>query len=107
MANFLDEQRMHALFESFVKEYYKKHHSGLSVSSPQIPWDIEEGIESLLPVMKTDIVVKCKNKKLIIDTKYYSKSWQTHSLYNKNTLRSNNLYQIFTYVKNEDVDRLY
>ncbi|WP_425538617.1 5-methylcytosine-specific restriction endonuclease system specificity protein McrC [Microaceticoccus formicicus] len=106
MANFLDEQRMYALFESFVREYYKKHHSGLSVSSPQIPWDIEEGIESFLPVMQTDIVLKSKNKKLIIDTKYYSKSWQTHSQYNKSTLRSNNLYQIFTYVKNEDINNL-
>lgn len=28
---------------------------------------------------------------------------QTHSQYNSHTLHSNNLYQIFTYVKNQDV----
>lgn len=39
------------------------------------------------------------NKTLIIDAKYYSHTTQVQ--YNVNTLHSNNLYQIFTYVKNK------
>lgn len=37
---------------------------------------------------------------MIIDTKYYGKVWQNRM--EKETLRSNNLYQIYTYVKNQD-----
>ena len=37
---------------------------------------------------------------LIIDAKYYSHTTQTQ--YDKHTLHSNNMYQIFTYVKNRD-----
>lgn len=38
--------------------------------------------------------------RLIIDAKYYSHT--TQSQFNKNTIHSNNLYQIFTYVKNKE-----
>ena len=37
---------------------------------------------------------------MIIDAKYYEKIAQTY--YDADTIRSNNLYQIFAYVKNED-----
>ena len=37
---------------------------------------------------------------LIIDAKYYGHTTQVQ--YDKHTLHSNNLYQIFTYVKNKD-----
>ena len=37
---------------------------------------------------------------LIIDAKYYTNMMQTK--YDAHTLHSNNLYQIFTYVKNKD-----
>ena len=41
-------------------------------------------------------------KTLIIDAKYYSYSTQIQ--YDKHTLHSGNLYQIFTYVKNKDAE---
>ena len=40
------------------------------------------------------------SKVLIIDAKYYAHTTQVQ--YDKHTLHSNNLYQIFTYVKNKD-----
>ncbi len=40
------------------------------------------------------------SKVLIIDAKYYGHTTQVQ--YDKHTLHSNNLYQIFTYVKNKD-----
>lgn len=43
-----------------------------------------------------------KEKVLIIDTKYYGNSMQKQ--YDKVTIHSGNMYQIFTYVKNQDVE---
>ena len=50
--------------------------------------------------MQTDIFLRYKNQILIIDTKYYGKTMQVQ--YDKTTLHSENVYQIFTYVKNQD-----
>jgi 5-methylcytosine-specific restriction enzyme subunit McrC len=50
--------------------------------------------------MQSDITLRRDGYTLIIDAKYYSKNMQQQ--FDKNSLISNNLYQIFTYVKNED-----
>ena len=50
--------------------------------------------------MQTDIMLTGNGRTLIIDTKYYSKSMQ--SQYDKRTIHSNNLYQIHTYVTEQD-----
>lgn len=56
---------------------------------------------TLLPTMQTDIVLHNALKTLVIDAKYYLKSsFQTQ--YEKQTIISGNLYQIYTYVKNYD-----
>lgn len=102
LARYLDDQLMHNLYQRFVLEYYRKHFPGFKVSAPYIDWDVDDGIIDLLPTMKTDIAIEYKGKILIIDTKYYTRTMQTNSLFNSRTLHSNNLYQIFTYVKNRD-----
>lgn len=105
LTEFIDEQRMSSLYERFVKEYYRKHFPSLKAKALHIEWNIEEKeMIGLLPDMKTDITLTYKEKTLIIDTKYYGKSLQTNSISNKKTIISGNIYQIFTYVKNKDVD---
>lgn len=104
MAAFSDDH-MARLYERFVLEYYKQHHTYLSeVKSAQVKWNLDEDADDtmirFLPVMQTDIFLRHKEKTLIIDTKYYGKTMQTQ--YDSYTLHSNNLYQIFTYVKNHD-----
>ncbi|MGF6906038.1 5-methylcytosine-specific restriction endonuclease system specificity protein McrC [Fusobacterium sp. PH5-44] len=101
--NFIDDQRMSSLYEKFVLEYYKRHYGYLSPSASHISWDLYAGNASFLPRMKSDIMLKYKEKTLIIDTKYYKKIYQTH--FEKESYRSSNLYQIYTYVKNHDKDR--
>ena len=54
-----------------------------------------------LPVRRSDTLLKYRDQVLIIDTKYYEKILRDH--YDKAILHSENLYQIFTYVKNLDV----
>lgn len=96
--DFLDEQRMSRLYEKFILEYYKKHYPELIVSASQIPWSLDDGYGDMLPVMQSDIQLERENTVLIIDAKYYGHTTQVH--FNKHTVHSNNLYQIFTYVKN-------
>ena len=96
--DFLDEQRMNRLYEKFILEYYKKHYPKLNVNASQIPWALDDGIGDMLPIMQSDIQLQKENNVLIIDAKYYSST--TQSRFDKYTIHSNNLYQIFTYVKN-------
>ena len=105
MQKFLDEQRMCKLYEKFILEYYKKEFPSLKVTSSQIPWDVDGERESLvfLPIMQSDIMISNGEKTIIIDAKYYAKTMNVH--YDKQKLHSNNLYQIFTYVKNADVKK--
>ena len=50
--------------------------------------------------MQSDIHFQKENTVLIIDAKYYTNTTQVQ--FDKHTLHSNNLYQIFTYVKNRE-----
>ena len=101
MQKFLDEQRMCRLFEKFILEYYRREFPNLQVSASQIQWQLDDGISTLLPIMQSDIMLYDGLKTLIIDAKYYSHTMQGQ--FNSRTLHSNNLYKIFTYVKNHDV----
>lgn len=102
MASFVDEQRMCRLYEKFILEYYSKTFSKLTVKASQIPWALDDGIGTMLPVMQSDITLSKDENVLIIDAKYYARTTQVQ--YDKHTLHSNNLYQIFTYVKNKDTE---
>ena len=100
LMDFLDEQRMCRLYEKFILEYYRKEFSWLSVNASQIPWALDDDMGTMLPAMQSDIMLRKDNKTLIIDAKYYTHT--TQSQYDNHTIHSHNLYQIFTYVKNED-----
>ena len=102
LASFVDEQRMCRLYEKFILEYYSRHYPELTVSASQIPWSVDDGIRTMLPVMQSDIHLQKDNTVLVIDAKYYSHTTQTQ--YDKHTLHSNNMYQIFTYVKYRDYE---
>ena len=104
MATFSDDH-MNRLFEKFVLEYYRHHFPKLSAYPDQISWDITDrdtAAIDFLPTMKTDITLHNGDCTLIIDTKYYGRMMQEQ--FDKQTIHSGNLYQIFTYVKNLDKD---
>ena len=100
--DFLYEQRICRLYEKFLLEYYRKEHPELSANASQIAWQLDDSENQLLPKMQTDIMLSQGNNILIIDAKYYSH--MTQQQYGTNTLHSNNLYQIFTYVKNKEFE---
>ena len=108
MQKFLDKREMSRLYEKFILEYYKKHlpRDEYIVKSKEIEWNEDNNFFDFLPKMKTDIYIENKitGEILIIDAKYYTRSMATSQFGNKQTFHSNNLYQIFTYVKNKDRD---
>ena len=97
------DENINLLFERFVFNYYKEELQGIKVHAPHIDWHLSEEFfnedSSFLPQMQTDIVLSRDEQKLIIDTKFYSYPLSEHD-----KLSSGNLYQIFSYVKNEDVN---
>ncbi len=102
LMDFLDEQRMHRLYEKFILEYYRKEYPQITANASQIPWQLDDDMGAMLPVMQTDIMLSYGEKTLIIDAKYYAHSTQVQ--YDKHTLHSGNVYQIFTYVKNKEAE---
>lgn len=104
MTAFSDEH-MAKLYERFILEYYRQHHPYLTeVMAAQVKWDLvgehNAAMLRFLPAMQTDIFLRFHEKILILDAKYYSRTLQQR--FNKETLHSANLYQIYTYVKNQD-----
>ncbi len=97
-----DEKKMARLFENFVRNFYKVE-SDFLVSREVISWQFySEDIEdiSMLPRMNTDITLESPNRKIIIDTKYYPNSFQKN--YEKISIHSSNLYQLFAYINNQE-----
>lgn len=107
MTAFSDDH-MARLYEKFILEYYRQHHTYLTeVKAGQVKWNLVGGNNEFmirfLPVMQTDIMLRLKKKILIIDAKYYGRTLQKQ--FDKYSLHSGNIYQIFTYVKNQDKDK--
>lgn len=100
LMDFQNEQLPSHLYEKFILEYYRKEHPELTANASFIPWQLDDGVDDMLPRMKTDISLSTRDgrKVLIIDAKYYGHTTQMQ--FGSNTLHSGNLYQIFTYVKN-------
>lgn len=102
LMDFLDEQKMHRLYEKFILEYYRQEFPQLNANPSQIAWQLDDDVRDMLPTMQTDIMLSYEEKTLIIDAKYYSRTTQRQ--YDVHTLHSGNLYQIFTYVKNKELE---
>ena len=102
LLDYFDEQAMSKLYEKFILGYFKKEHPELKTNASFISWQLDDGYDFMLPVMKSDISLSAGNKTLIIDAKYYSNN--TQSFHGSHTLHSGNMYQIFTYVKNKEAE---
>lgn len=100
------EEQLPWLFQNFVCNYYAVKFPELSPHAREINWQLDEPvIDNYLPKMETDITLQNEDsgKMLIIDTKFYLHTMQKN--FNKETYHSNNMYQIFAYVKNKDYER--
>jgi len=104
-SDFIRDAQMSNLFEKFVLKFYKSRlpSNTFKVHAPKIDWDqTSDGDISLLPEMRTDIVVenKLSNHQLIIDTKYYANTLVSSNYSEMEKVRSNHLFQIYAYINN-------
>ena len=68
LMDFLDEQRMCRLYEKFILEYYRREFKNqITANASQIPWQLDNDENSMLPVMQSDIMLQRDDRVLIID----------------------------------------
>ena len=99
LAEFGDSQKLFALYERFVLEWFCKHHPELKPSARVIPRFINGDIPSFLPQLVTDVTLHGPNSTLIIDCKCYGKILNTH--HGKEIATPGHLNQILSYVVHE------
>lgn len=92
-----DDKKMAYLFEEFVRNFYKMEQNEFKVSREDIIWNVSESALKLFPKMQTDISLVSSNRKIIIDTKYYSSTFQMN--YDSEKIHSSNLNQMYAYLK--------
>lgn len=95
-----EDREMAYIFENFVRNFYRRHLPKCSVRRENIRWDIVGEDIGLLPMMQTDITIEFKDKVIIMDTKYYKNTLANNM--EREMFHSNNLYQIFAYLKNSE-----
>lgn len=95
------QEKLPALYESFVHAFYRRERPDLRVERDQIRWiataDDSEDL-GYLPVMRTDISLRSERRCLIIDTKFYQEALAGR--FDADKLIAGHLYQIFAYIKN-------
>lgn len=101
LQSFLGDRQMHYIYEKFLLGYYRKEHPELVVSAAHIPWAVDDGLTTMLPAMRSDVMLEnaAGDTVLIIDAKYYARTMSGN--YDAHTIHSANLYQMFAYVKNK------
>jgi hypothetical protein len=101
-----DEIRMSALFEDFVRNFYRaerKTHN-YQVMRKNIDWlaaGMTDADAAYLPIMRTDICLESSDRKIIIDTKFHKKTFDSQFDIGTPKIKSPDLYQLFSYLTNE------
>ena len=99
-----DEHRMWKLFEDFVLEFLRREQSEYAVnpSGRRIKWFDASGATaedlSWVPQMEADVILESRHRRIVIDTKFYSHSFQRFGESKK--VHSGNLYQLLAYLRN-------
>ncbi len=96
-----DERKMAAVFEEFVRNFYRTEQRQFRVKPLQLQWAATPiGFTQFrLPTMRTDIYLESDTRRIIIDTKYYANALQHYQ--GSESFRSDNLYQLFAYLRND------
>lgn len=92
-----NQQQMGSLFESFIFNFLKREQQKFQVSRPRIEWhDAQSSASDMrrLPEMRTDVVLESRDRRIIMDCKFYAEPLKSR------TLDSKHLYQILAYLAN-------
>lgn len=100
-----DDQAMGSVFERFVFNFLSREQGEYRVSRPRIAWDVTDASDmdlARLPAMQTDIVLESPERRIILDTKFYSDPLKGR--FEAKKVDSAHLYQIFAYVQNRQAE---
>lgn len=111
--DFFREEQMQKVYELFLLNFYAMHldRSKYRVYAPKFTWikssdadiwdDVEEA-DSLMPELRTDIVIENKEKgiQLIIDAKYYTSALVKSHHSDAKKFRRDHISQVMTYMIN-------
>ena len=99
-----DERKMNQLFEAFLRNFYQIEQKDYSsVKREDITWQFapqDHQSNLYLPKMQTDVTLESVTQKIIIDAKFYKETMLLH--YDKEKVRSDHLYQLFSYLLNQE-----
>ncbi len=108
------DQPMQRLFEKFIYNFYRYHHVQTpfeTVKREYLRWDVTDSLNEtsvrFLPRMQTDtsLISHQQKRRLIIETKFTPHTFQVH--YQKESIRSEHLYQLFAYLQSEQYSNAY
>ena len=94
-----DETRMPAVFEEFLRNFYRAELCEFKVGSERMKWEATAANHDdllYLPIMQTDITLRSSRQTFIADAKYY-KDALSGGRYQQR-VRSDHLYQLSTYL---------
>jgi 5-methylcytosine-specific restriction enzyme subunit McrC len=98
-----DDAKMNQLFELFIRNFYKIEQRKFKIVKKEtIKWQFDNSDSDsyqFLPQMETDISLENDEEKIIIDAKYYRETMTLN--YDKEKIKSSNLYQLFSYLLNQ------
>lgn len=99
----VEEKLFHKLFERFIRTFFRKTYLSANVLDLKMKWNPSEKY-SFIPMMHTDTTITYLDKTLIIDTKFYKEILGNNRGSRK--FRTDNIYQIFSYVENYKIQHL-
>lgn len=101
-----DDREMARIFERFVLKFAQHHFPHSKARKMTIQWDadsLDELSRAALPQMETDVTIEHPGgQKIILDCKFYKSPLREY--WSKTKLRSDHLYQLFSYLKNKESD---
>lgn len=97
-----DNQKLSALFEHFVLEYYRAEHPGLRATARRVASG-SNNAPKMLPALLTDVTLEGPNRTLIIDCKCYGTILHQHM--ESEILSPAHRNQIYSYVAHESWSR--
>lgn len=104
--NFLrNDGEMRLLFEQFVRNFYDLELDDGRVVAKKLAWagvSLDEESAEVLPGMVTDVTIEREEHVIILDTKYTPKSLVESHYGSGSRLRTEHMYQLFSYVRNAE-----
>lgn len=97
-----DKGKMRKLFERFVRTFWERHNTDYKVTSPRFGWHGQDGSSEALahlPEMRTDIVLRSKDRCIVVDTKFAGRTL-TLNEFGQKKVKTGHLFQLHAYMSN-------